>query len=451
MQKYPLLFGNYQGELLQVTEGSGKDGSSIVKYDVLVTLTNGSQTVLGGVTMASMFGGIGDTFQARLLTTHDIQDFDYINDSRDDDAHRSTTGCRVIIVFLAGHIQFPVITGFLNHPKGTRYFDNHSDLDPQFNLTFNGMSWLVNGDGEFEIIHRGPPTVSYEKGDGGLAAGASGLASAASLTGGVDPTAIPDNPALELDSEDVTLRVKWLKGGGFRINDAVGQMIEMDHTQNRIYISNNDITSIDGDPEDSMGPSIATNDTDAEYMLWDFDKQLILINARKTLQLYSFDKRKDVTEGDHTHHVKSDEMITVDGDKTDKYGGSWTFTVDSDYSATISGDNKWDITGDWTATTDGDTNIAATGKVSISSSADLSITASDGKFTAEGSEASLTLTNGTIALKGSQGEVMALIGQILNAILSLTVPTSPGGGPSGPPINSSDFAQLMSKFQGMAG
>jgi len=447
--KYPLLFGNYAGEILAVTEGSGANGASLVQYDVKVTFTNGSEQILNGVQMSSMFGGIGDTFQSRLLTTKDIQEIDPA-DYYDDDAHRSCTGARVIVVFLAGHIQFPVITGFLNHPKGVRFYKNHESLKPQSTLLYLGMTFQFGEEGDFQIIHRGAPTVSYATGGGLLGA----LGAAAGALGGAlesDLSATPENPALAPAAEDVWVRMRFGKKGEWRLTDSVGQMIEMDHTKNRIYISNNDLKASDGG-DDAGVLQIATNSTDAEYVLLDRDKKLVLINARETAQIYSFGKRKDVTEGDHTHHVLTDEKITVDGDKSDKYGGAWEFTVENDFSPTVSGSAIWAITKDWLMTTDGDTNIAATGKVSISSDSDLSITASSGKFFAEGSGgASLTLTNGTIALKGSQGEVMALIGDILKAILALTVPTSPGGGPSGPPINSSDFVQLQTKFAGMTG
>lgn len=440
MNQYPLLYGNYQGEILGVTEGSGELGPELIKYDVKVTFTNGSSQLIGNVRMASMFGGIGDSFQTRLLGTRDIEEFDYDGDGVNGNAYAATVGSRVIIIFMAGHINYPVITGFLNHPRGSRFYSKHDDLSPQAQLTVLGMTFRIDDEGAFEIVHRGAPTISYEPDSTGDDLSIPGLDD--------DPSLPADNPSLEPADDTETVRFKMFTGGGFRINDSVGQMIEMDQTKNRIYISNNDLKSTD--VGSALGPKISTNNTDAEYVLLDRDKELVLINARSTIQLYSFGNRKDVTEEDHTHHVMGDEKITVDGDKADKYGGEWKFSVETDLKPSVSGDFILKVEGDYKATIGGDQSTDISGDYTRSAT-NVDLSASQDWNAASGG-ASISLTAaGQIAITGNQGEVLDLISQILMAIQQLTVPTSPGGGTSGPPINISDFVQLQAKFDGMKG
>lgn len=436
--KYPLLFGTYQGEVIGVSKGSGEGLPALIKYDVKVTFTNGSSQIVPNVRMASMFGGIGDTFQARLLGTGDIEEFDYNGNGTNDDAYAATCGSRVIVVFMAGHINFPVIVGYLNHPRGSRFYSNHADLNPQTQLTVLGMTFRIDDKGAFEIVHRGAPEVAYDPDYTG---------DSPSLP---DPTADPskpaDNDALTPADESETVRFKMFTGGGFRINDSVGQMIEMDQTKNRIYISNNDLKSTD--VGSAFGPQITTNDTDAEYLLLDRDKKLVLINAREIIQLYSFGKRKDVTEGDHTHHILGDEKITVDGDKADKYGGEWKYSVEGDLKPSVSGDYVLDVKGDFKTTVKGTESSNITGDFTRSA-ANIDLSASEDWNAASGG-ASISMTaTGQLAITGASGEILDLISQILKAIQQITVPTSPGGGTSGPPINIADFVQLQTKFDTM--
>ncbi len=443
---YPKIDCPIEGEIIGVTDKSGEATKGPFFYKVLATYPNGSKGVLTNVAMKTAFGGIGDYFQFRLRGSY--EDADNQPTSKDfpkDSTRKAAIGDRVIIQFLGGHLNRPIITGFLPHPSTNWHYEKHSDLKPQGIFTYLGVTAHWDEAGQFQFVRRGAPEVLYKPSAGGLAGAIDSLASG-SLDDSDDPTKPPNVPGLKPKPDDEVVRVAFLDGGVFRVTDSAGQMLEMDHNKNRIYISNNDLKSTDGSGE-SQGPQIATNSTDAEYILWDSDKQMILANARKLLELYSFDKRKDVTDGDYLSKVHGTLTWQVDKDVTEKFGGSHTYSAQKDYKANVGGDHKLTTVGDFIVSSTGAATLSSTKDMSLSSKGAFSATATqDMNFSASGGS-SFKMANGKMALKGATGEVIDLNIQILQAILKLTVGTI--GGASTPPINAADFASLLVKYQGL--
>jgi hypothetical protein len=336
---------------------------------------------------------------------------------------------------------------------------------------------VIDSDGQFTIIHKGAPKIK-DTGQGGALGALGGAAGA--LTGAIGGASggTPDNPALGLDAlaasdfagaveepdtTEYTL-LEFLKEGVFRIRDAEGQMIEIDRTKNRIYISNNDLKSTEDPtkPPASGGNEISTNSTDAEYVLLDKDKEMILINTRKLLELYSFDRFKQITEGDSSVHTKGDtkikldgdEAYTLDGSKTDKIGGDWEISVkgdvkvsvDGDLSATVKGDMKATVSGDTTIKGDGDIKAQAGGDINAKADGDI-VGKAGGDVKLDGSGAKLHLSGGQVGLGGDAGELFKELGKALKLvsdtamkISTMIFPTAVG--PTGPTTTASDFAKI---------
>lgn len=320
---YTDLFGLYEGEIVKVQsneEDSAK--KNVVRYLCLVELTNDSQVLVPNVVAPTMFGGIADYVQARHMAAADSGEEFSVDPS--DAKNDAQVGTRVGIMFLGGHQSRPVITCFLPHPNQTKEIDAPDSDKPKMVFQLNGVRVEIDPTGQLKFAHKGAPKVKFapQGGDGllGAAADAAGaIAGALSVPG-------DDNPALEPADQEEYTTLEFLDGGIVRLRDSLGQLIEMDREQGRIYIANNDKPSTDSS-EGSFGPQIATNSTDSEYVLLDRDRKLVLINARDIAQIYSFNKRKDVTDGNHTHKIKGNEEITVFGDKVDSILGGWKVDV----------------------------------------------------------------------------------------------------------------------------
>ena len=142
--------------------------------------------------------------------------------------------------------------------------------------------------------------------------------------------------------------MEFLDEGVFRIRDSEGQIIELDRTKSRIYISNNDLKSTQAEGGlGVIGNQFATNSTDAEYILLDKEKQLVLINARQIAQIYSFDRRKDVTEGNHRHKVGGNSEWLIGGDESNTIAGAQSNTIGGDQKDLVEGDKESVVVGDY--------------------------------------------------------------------------------------------------------
>ena len=422
-----------EGEIIGVQKSPDAVKKNVVRYVVRVTLPNGSESILPNVTASTLFGGIDDYFQERARTTTD--DGNKFDPSGIDENNNARIGQRVYISFISGAITKPVIIGYAQHPNQTLEFDSPEDLSPQAVLKYLGMRFDFMDTGALRITHFGAPKIKYVE-----ASGLGGALAAVGAVGGLldaagDNPIDPDkaNPAVEAAEASKRSYVEFSDTGGLEVRDSLNQLISVSTDKRRIYIANNDVQD---------GPQIATNNTDSEYVLLDRDKELVLINARKTAQIYSFGKRKDVTEGDHTHHVLTDEMITVDGDKEDKIGG--------DLIETIGGDYRQDVSGAYTVSSTDSMSFDIQATFNINSLDDIEI-ASKAKATFMSAGAVLLLdtakiklgVGGTEVLKTLSDTIQSLI-DTLTAILKLTVPTSMG--PSGPPINAAEFTNVITKL-----
>jgi hypothetical protein len=418
-----------EGEILKV-QPFLKNGKKIFRYSCSALMPNGSRMILTNIEMATMFGGIGDYVQRRARATTD--DGNKIPDQLTNENLSSTIGERVLISFIGGSIQYPVIVGFLQHPSQTEEFtDEPSDIKPQAVFQYLGVRFEVSDTGAIRCIKKGAPKVKYTGGGpGGLLGAAAGLASSALSSLSSSDSAIKGNDNAALEPADDTEVVLWemLDEGVFRIRDAEGQMFEIDRTKMRIYISNNDLKSTEdaaGGPL-SGGNLLSSNSTDAEYILLDKDKELVLINARTTAQIYSFDARKDVTEGVHTHKVGEDSEWTIGGNETVAIDGSREVSIQGDDTLTVEGDLTIEVTGDSAETIEGNKTTDVTGDMAVSTGGDytyevtgeVAITGTSGATIKGSGGATLKLAEGKVGLGGPAAELLDLMDQQLDAIIN---------------------------------
>ena len=405
-----------EGEILK-TKSFLKNGKKIFRYTCSALMPNGSRIILTNIEMATMFGGIGDYIQRRARTTTD--DGNKVPDELSNDSLSPTIGERVLISFVGGSIQYPIIVGYLQHPSQTEEFtDDPVDTKPQAVFQYLGVRFEISDKGAIRCIKKGAPKVKYTGGVGGAIGSVIGAAS--SLLGSSSSSIKGnDNKALEPAPDTEVVLWEMLDEGVFRIRDAEGQMFEIDRTKMRIYISNNDLKSTE---DASAGPLsggnlIASNSTDAEYVLLDKDKQMVLINARKTAQIYSFDARKDVTEGDHSHKIDGNSEWTIGGDETVAIDGSRDVSIEQDDSLTISGDLTIEVSGDLSDNVTGShiLNIKSDQSVKITGEQKVSAT---GGITLEGVGAKLKLANGKVGLGGPTAELLDLMDQQLDALIN---------------------------------
>ena len=438
-----------EGEIVKALDFlDTKKSTKTIRYECMVLMPNGSRQLFTNVEMSNMFGGIGDYTQRRGRAM--LDNGNNFPGKLDNDSLSPTIGERVIISFLGGSPQKPIIVGFLQHPKQTEEFeDSPVDLDPQAVLQYLGVRIEVSDTGAIRFIKKGAPKIKYT--GGGL------FGSIPSIPGAsTSSSSIKGNNNKALTPADDTEVVLWemLDEGVFRIRDAEGQMFEMDRTKMRIYISNNDLKSTEdaeGGPL-SGGNLASSNSTDAEYILLDKDKELVLINARTTAQIYSFDARKDVTEGTHSHEVGEDSEWTIEGNETVTIDGDQEITVEGDRTVSVTGDQTTEVTGDLLITVEGDVNetvkgdliidvtgdlaSSITGETALDITSELTVSSLKG-ITLESTGAVLKLGNGKVGLGGPTAEVLDLMDQTLDAFINnapTIVATAVGPGALNPAV-----------------
>lgn len=306
---------------------------NVIRYTCMVKMPEGREIVIPKVRQASLFGGIGDYFRHVAKPAEaDSQSFGSSVNVVPQGFADASVGDRVLIAFIGGHITNPIIIGYDQHPNQMEEKDLE-EKDPGLVFQYNGIRAKINKDGDLSIIHKGEPKVKFVD---PITAGAGGAVSG--LLGSIDNPEVGGSDGLRVssvDKDELTV-LEMTKGGVFRIRDPLGQMIEIDPNKPRIYISNNDLKSSEdasGGPA-SGGNQLLSNSTDAEYILLDADKGLVLINARKTVQIYSFGARKDVTDGDHSHKVKGNNKWTILGDDASTIIGNSETTVAGDFKMT---------------------------------------------------------------------------------------------------------------------
>lgn len=423
-----------EGEIIEVQASPEAIKKNVVRYIVKVQLPNGSEIVVPNAITSTLFGGIDDYFQIRARTS--VDSGDSFEPSTNDENENARIGQRVYVSFIGGSLTKPVIIGYAQHPNQTQEFENPEDLKPQAVLKYLGMRFDIKDDGVFRITHYGAPEIKYVKSGGLLGAAAAAISGAAGALSALSDNPIePDkeNPAVTPADASKRTFIEFKDTGGLEVRDSLNQLIHVDTKGEKIYIANNDVQG---------GPQILTNSTDSEYVLLDRTKKMVLINAREIAQIYSFGRRKDVTDGDHSHKVGGNEEITVFKNKTDKIIGSLEESVTLNYKQSVMGTYDVDVTGPTTWK-----NKAG---VTFDITADMTIGTKIG-FVAKTSGATLKLGPANVALGVGGVEVLKTLSDTIDnlsktveAILQITVPTALG--PSGTPINSVSFMQLIPKL-----
>jgi len=477
-----------EGEIVEVHDYPADTTKKIrpMRYVCKVEMQNGSEILLPNCIESTIFGGIADYMQIRHKSSKDDLsagqgdsgalgavasaasslglgggDGPY-NFSNQDDKNNSRVGDRVYIAFINGHITRPVIVGSAQHPNQTDEFGGEvgGEIKPQAIFQYNGMRVTIDKDGQFTLMHKGLPKIKQSPGAGAKSAEGSGLVGAA-LGGDVQE---PENDAVEFPpSEDERTLMEFLKTGIFRIRDSDGQMIEIDKNKKRIYISNNDLKSTEpiggGGLAGALsgGLQLLTNSTDAEYVLLDKDKELVLINARSIAQIYSFDRRKDVTEGNHSHRIGGDSEWLIQGNESQIIGGGRDHKINEDDVLVVGGNKQIAVVGDVTESAVGKKTEAVGGDLTMSVSGKVAENyigawevVSAGGITLNGSGGVLKLANGMVGLGGPAAELLDLMDQLLQQldtlITQMQIETHTGnlGYPTSPPLNAAAYAAVQS-------
>jgi len=346
----PRINATIEGEIIGVQPRKKGERNSIL-YICRAMLPNGSIAELHNVAEASLFGGVGDYFRRRSRARSDAE---YNEESLSQSDLDASVGERVYISFIGGSVYHPVIIGYKQHPNQVNEFEKPDEEKPNLVSQYNGLRETISDEGDWRITRKGAPEVKFEP--------KSGIPSGSSDVFDGD-----ESVALVPKDESQRLIIEVLDKALFRVRDPEGGMIEIDHVGKKgIYLTNNDWKSSedpDNDSEPSSGGLRADDSkTDAEYLWLNRDKGLALLNARKIAQIYSFDKRKDVTEGDHSHKVGKNSSWEITENLSVVVKGSSEETVESDKKVSVTG--KFDInsTGNFTVDSKGDILLAtATG------------------------------------------------------------------------------------------
>lgn len=421
-----------EGEIVSVQPSPMAQKKNVVRYLCLVDMPNGSRILVPNVIASTVIGGIDDYFQVRSRTSTDSGE-EFQPDANDNNDN-ARIGDRVYISFIGGNISKPIIIAYAQHPDQTQEFEKPEDLRPQAVFKYLGMRFDFKDNGVMTITHYGAPEVKYVK------AGGIELPDLSVPSLGGEENPIPpdkENKAIVPAAPEKRTMVEFHDTGGLQIRDSLNQLVDVNTAQGRIYIANNDVQA---------GPQIETNDTDSEYVLLDRAKELVLINARKTAQIYTFGDRKDVTEKDHSHVISGNEVITISGNKEDTISGSLTESITGDYKQTVSGNYTVDSKGEWVQ------NFV--GAVKIDTKDAMTLTAATNITAKTAGTASLILDGATVALGAAGIELLKMVSDTqqalmdtLTAILAQTHGTAMG--PSSPPINAADFAKLLGTVTGL--
>lgn len=290
----------YEAEIVETMAPDSSDRlrKNVVRYTCRVRLRNNGEVMIKNVVEATMFGGVADYFQRRARASKDSGD--EFRTGLTDDKSRARIGDRALVIFLGGHVEQPVIIGWLQHPNQAEEFADPDMLDPQAVFQYLGLRIKMLPDGGLQIIHQGAPKISPIP--------------ATNTTDPANPQASPMTAAMAPAADTELTVIELLKSGIYRVRDADGQMIELDRANKKITLSNQAMTS-DQDPTSAPDPS------DSESMTFDsFDKSIVL-KSREKMSIN--------TDGDRTDQTKGDQKETI--------GGAWTVEATGDVSLKGSG------------------------------------------------------------------------------------------------------------------
>jgi len=398
----------YEGEIL-VAQPARQGERNIVRYTCRVEIENGSHIIVPNVQESSIFGGLSDYMRRRSRASEDKAQLEITDDRERIDA---MVGERVYIAFVHGNVSKPVILSYAQHPNQGLELPKGGKEELQLVGQYHGIRWEIDEKGQMRFIHKGAPEVNFAP---------QNAASKILASNPLEAIGGNNNSAITPQSDENVTLWEFLDGGVFRIRDSVGQIIEINRTvdEGRIYISNNDLKSTeDADAIPlSGGLQFLANATDAEYIWLDRKQKMILANARKMIQLYSFDQRKDVTEGDHEHTVFGNSTWNIGGDEEKIIAGSRTKTVLGDDKLTVGGNVTQEVAGNVEATILGNKAETVLGNVTQDVLGNITISAL-GTVKIEGLLGMLKLGNGMVGIGGPAAELLQLCDQELDALIS---------------------------------
>lgn len=416
-----------EGEILEVLDPI--PGAPYYRYVCSVVLDTGRTMVVDNVYQSSFLGGIESYHRLRARPRSDAK-FDNPDDSQE--GYNASVGDRVYIAFVGGNISHPVIISYKQHPNQTP--EDESDTESDYSVTqCFGVRQLIDSSGQFRLIHKGNPDIEFKPKQNSLLG--SGLSAASSLVGSATGPSSKivgkSNPAINpADKDEITL-LEFLDGGIFRVRDAKGGVIELDHSSDRVYLATEGLKSYE-DPDKPFTESELTTD----FISLNRSDKAIYLSARNDLNFYSGDTKTELINGDATVEIKGSLDSSVLGDVTESVSGdvSTEITGSLDLQASnttielaklsvkVNGVAEYSISGNWTVDAKGATSIKGSGN------------------------AAMKLANGKVAIGGASAELLDLfdktlqeIDNILKAIQQLTVATAVGS--SSPPINLASFVQ----------
>ena len=470
----------------------------IVSYVCKITLADGNDIICRNVVDSSAFGGIADYSQIRRRATADASVFTMKPNPSDMNAN---VGDRVIISFLGGHINSPVIVTGLQHPLQVPRFEDGSgpDTNPQLFFRYLGISCVIDEDGQLTLSHYGAPEIKYtgSVGIGGLAGDALGAVGGLGASG-YEAYEEGDLPSDEADSDAVVPQdfkfkttFEFLKTGMFRLRDSIGQNITIDPEASTIEITNNGMSSTQDPTGGALGGVtglLGGSGEDAEVIRFDKVEQSIFINSRKLTTIYSGDAREDTTVGDYTKSVEGNEDVTITGDQTVSVSGGVTREILGDFEDSIMGASTVSVTGDMAIDTKGTFGLTTVSDITVDTKGGITVSAiGDGAYDFKGAlgftvigdygvdtkgnivvsavgdisildktGAGIKISSGKVEVGNSVAGIFAMFSEALqqisglvDAITQATYPTPTG--PSGPAINSPDFIKLKLQFETIKG
>lgn len=466
------------GEILDVMADTNVELFPTIRYRVRAHFPWGDGFLVN-VQQANMFGGINDFFEIRRrgsMESGKTYSIEANNDAQQD----SKIGDRVLISFLGGQLNRPVIVGAIPHPKMNPWLSqkitsdvhNFNALKPSLSMRYLGLEIEVDDNGQFHVTHNGAPAIEeIDASSGGLLGSLSGALSGA--IGGIGASSVSDelpptdsgNPAVKNVSASYKTKWEFLSKGEFRLYDADGNMLELDRVSKQIRLSNSGRSTVDGE---------LVGSDDQEHVLIDGSKleQLLELHARTMIRHTSRKDIEEIADNNITRTIGNNEIITIKNDYDRTISGSSTVLIKKDVKWTVSGTVKNKVTGAVDSVYESDFNEKILGKVDTKISKDWLIDANNNKVeltssgvkitdnknniittdskgvriqTSQGSV--LSLENGKIAIGNQIAELADLLGQTLKQLQSLSTalqaeihPTP--NGPSGPPMNAASYVQF---------
>jgi hypothetical protein len=399
-----------EGEILKVQTRALLGESNIIRYLCRATLADGSQILLPNVEASTAFGGIADYFNMRHRASLEADGADSIpldNQSELD----AMVGDRCIIVFIHGSIHKPRIVAFKQHPNQTPELTSPETLDPQAVFQLMGVRCEFNEKGEFRIIRKGAPEVSYDP-QNSIALDADILGKASKIKAKIGGNSIggDNNAQIEPADQSEIALIEFLEKGVARLRDSKGQSIEFNPDKGTLFLSN-----------DYYPSYLATDSTEAA-----------LIDGKKG-EYIEFDKLGGALTIQSSRSTVIKNILNFE----QTTGGSHDESVTGPYSLSVTAGMTVDA-GQVEFTSKGNFNIDATLGVKVDSKGDIVFKDIAG--------ATIKISKGQVAIGSPACELIDLLVEVLT---TLSTTTAAG---FGAPISSvAQFAQLAVKLATIKG